>query len=113
MQRRVIFETRDDSGGKCEGKKFSEAIITCCYTWNGCASLRATRASCPPFISFHPKPLPVVVFEVVDTLPFDGLLQDLRPAATELLPHLHQSGGEEEDDLSRTVKLYMTPICDG
>lgn len=35
---------------------------------------------------------PVIVLEVVDTLPFDGLLQDLGPAAAELLPHLHQPG---------------------
>lgn len=36
----------------------------------------------------------MVVLEVVDALPLDGLLEDLRLAATELLPHLHQPGGD-------------------
>lgn len=44
----------------------------------------------PQHQAFRPERLPVVVFEVVDALPFDGLLQDLGLAAAELLPHLHQ-----------------------
>ena len=35
---------------------------------------------------------PVVVPEVINALSFDGLLQHLGPASTELLPHLHQPG---------------------
>lgn len=36
----------------------------------------------------------MVVFEVVDALPLDGLLKDFRLAAAELLTHLHQPGGD-------------------
>lgn len=38
--------------------------------------------------------LPVIVFKIVDALPFDGLLQDLRLTAAKLLAHLHQPGRE-------------------
>lgn len=38
----------------------------------------------------------MIVFKVVDTLPFDGLLQDLRLAAAELLADLHQPGRDSE-----------------
>lgn len=36
----------------------------------------------------------MVVLEVVDALPLDGLLQDFRLTAAELLAHLHQPGGD-------------------
>lgn len=36
----------------------------------------------------------MVVLEVVDALPLDGLLEDFGLAATELLSHLHQPGGD-------------------
>lgn len=38
---------------------------------------------------------PVIVLKVVDTLAFNGFLQDLRLTAAELLPHLHQPRGED------------------
>lgn len=39
--------------------------------------LRGLRASVLQLQGFCPKLSPVIVLEIVDTLPFDGLLQDL------------------------------------
>lgn len=60
---------------------------------------------------FRPELLPVIVFEVVDTLPFDGLLQDLWLAATELLPHLHQPGSGAKNKL--TLSTWFISVLKG
>lgn len=83
--------------------------------------LLKTGQLCPPCVpspahqlqGFGPGILPVIVFEVVDTLPFDGLLQDLRLAAAELLPHLHQPGRGAKNELTLKTWLMHKPCFGG
>lgn len=99
-------------------KSFYQAAITCCprisfiFQWYlGTAHVRSMHSMSNCSHTFnHISPVneqksrligtwsrsrsivPVIVFKVVDTLAFDGLLQDLWLTAAELLTHLHQPG---------------------